>query len=92
MQYRRFGRTGWQVGEIGYGMWGLAGWTGSEDAESTESLDRAAQTLDVRASRGAERGTVTDPQRHRCNIVFGKQPHRPRGRGDARDQAVSGRG
>ncbi len=22
MQYRRFGRTGWNVSEIGYGMWG----------------------------------------------------------------------
>ena len=41
MQYRTFGRTGWQVSEIGYGMWGMAGWTGSDDAESGESLDRA---------------------------------------------------
>ena len=23
MRYRRFGRLGWQVSEIGYGMWGL---------------------------------------------------------------------
>src|SRR5882762_8863184 len=41
MQYRRFGRTGWNVSEIGYGMWGLAGWTGSEDAESLDSLQRS---------------------------------------------------
>jgi len=41
MQYRRFGRTGWKVSEIGYGMWGMAGWTGSEDAESLASLQRA---------------------------------------------------
>ena len=41
MQYRRFGRTGWNVSEIGYGMWGMAGWTGSEDAESLASLHRA---------------------------------------------------
>ena len=41
MQYRRFGHTGWNVGEIGYGMWGMAGWTGSEDAESIASLQRA---------------------------------------------------
>ncbi len=41
MQYRRFGRTGWDVSEIGYGMWGMAGWTGSEDAESIASLQRA---------------------------------------------------
>src|SRR5579859_6536391 len=41
MRYRRFGRTGWNVSEIGYGMWGMAGWTGSEDAESLASLQRA---------------------------------------------------
>ena len=41
MQYRTFGRTGWQVSEIGYGMWGMAGWSGSDDEESSASLDRA---------------------------------------------------
>jgi len=38
---RRFGRTGWMVSEIGYGMWGMGGWTGSEDAESKDSLKKA---------------------------------------------------
>ena len=41
MKYRRFGRTNWQVSEIGYGMWGMAGWTGSDDAESLASLQRS---------------------------------------------------
>lgn len=41
MQYRTLGRTGWKVSEIGYGMWGMAGWTGSDDAESLDSLARA---------------------------------------------------
>jgi aryl-alcohol dehydrogenase-like predicted oxidoreductase len=41
MNYRRFGRTGWQVSEVGYGMWGMGGWTGSEDSESMNSLQRA---------------------------------------------------
>jgi aryl-alcohol dehydrogenase-like predicted oxidoreductase len=41
MRYRRFGRTGWDVSEIGYGMWGMAGWTGSDDEESFASLDAA---------------------------------------------------
>ena len=41
MNYRRFGRTGWKVSEIGYGMWGMAGWTGSDDAESLASLQRS---------------------------------------------------
>jgi aryl-alcohol dehydrogenase-like predicted oxidoreductase len=38
---RRFGRTGWQVSEIGYGMWGMGGWTGSDDEESLRALERA---------------------------------------------------
>lgn len=42
MRYRRFGRTGWNVGEIGYGMWGMGGWTGSDDTESLQSLQLAA--------------------------------------------------
>lgn len=41
MNYRRFGRTGWMVSEIGYGMWGMGEWTGSDDAESINSLQRA---------------------------------------------------
>lgn len=41
MQWRRFGRLGWPVSEIGYGMWGMGGWTGSDDEESRRSLDRA---------------------------------------------------
>ncbi len=28
MRNRTFGRLGWQVSEIGYGMWGMGGWTG----------------------------------------------------------------
>jgi len=43
MHYRTFGRTGWQVSEIGYGMWGMAGWTGSEDSESLDSLRRSVE-------------------------------------------------
>jgi aryl-alcohol dehydrogenase-like predicted oxidoreductase len=41
MRYRRFGRTDWKVSEIGYGMWGMAGWTGSEDRASLECLHRS---------------------------------------------------
>lgn len=41
MQYRRFGRTNWKVSDIGYGMWGLAGWTGSDEAEIEKSLDKS---------------------------------------------------
>jgi len=41
MRYRRFGRAGWDVGEVGYGMWGMGGWSGSDDEESLRSLQRA---------------------------------------------------
>jgi len=43
MQYRTFGRTGWKVSDIGYGMWGLGGWTGSDDDESMKSLHHAVE-------------------------------------------------
>lgn len=43
MKYRTFGRTGWQVSEIGYGMWGMGAWSGSDDAESLASLQRAVE-------------------------------------------------
>ncbi|NTW03742.1 MAG: aldo/keto reductase [Oscillochloris sp.] len=44
MQYRTFGRLGWQVSEIGYGMWGMGGWTESDDAESRQSLQLAVDS------------------------------------------------
>ena len=41
MNYRRFGRMDWRVSEIGYGMWGMGGWSGSEDEQSRQSLQQA---------------------------------------------------
>lgn len=43
MEYRRFGRTGWKVSEVGYGMWGMGGWTGSDDKESMQSLHQSVE-------------------------------------------------
>jgi aryl-alcohol dehydrogenase-like predicted oxidoreductase len=43
MKYRRFGRTDWMVSEIGYGMWGMGGWSGSDDRESLDSLQRSIE-------------------------------------------------
>ena len=43
MRNRKFGRTDWQVSEVGYGMWGMAGWTESDDAQSAKSLDLAVE-------------------------------------------------
>ncbi|MCU0430198.1 MAG: aldo/keto reductase [Cytophagaceae bacterium] len=39
MKRRRFGKTGWQVSGIGYGMWGMAGWKGSDRAATDHALD-----------------------------------------------------
>ncbi len=44
MQYRRLGRTNLQVSEIGYGMWGLVGWTGTDQTEVQRALDRAVES------------------------------------------------
>ena len=41
MKHRRFGRLNWEVSEIGYGMWGMASWSDSNDEESLRSLDEA---------------------------------------------------
>ena len=43
MRDRVFGRLGWRVGEVGYGMWGMAGWSGSDDDASRESLRDAVR-------------------------------------------------
>src|ERR1051325_12063436 len=47
MRYRTFGRTGWKISDIGYGMWGMggptSGWTGADDEESMRSLERAVE-------------------------------------------------
>jgi aryl-alcohol dehydrogenase-like predicted oxidoreductase len=43
MHTRTFGRTGWQVSEIGFGAWGIGGgaWGGADDAESMAALHAA---------------------------------------------------
>lgn len=41
MQYRKFGRTGFSVSDIAPGLWGMSGWSGSEDRESMQALQLA---------------------------------------------------
>ena len=43
MHYRTFGRTGWSVSDVGYGMWGMGGWTESDDAQSMQALHRSVE-------------------------------------------------
>lgn len=43
MRYRTFGRLGWQVAEVGFGTWGMGGWSGSNDEASRAALVRALE-------------------------------------------------
>jgi aryl-alcohol dehydrogenase-like predicted oxidoreductase len=43
MRHRPFGRLNWPVSEIGYGLWGMGGWSGSNDDESLDSLQRSIE-------------------------------------------------
>jgi aryl-alcohol dehydrogenase-like predicted oxidoreductase len=38
MKYRKLGRTGFEVSDIAYGLWGMSGWSGSDDRQSLDSL------------------------------------------------------
>ena len=39
MKYRVFGRTGWQVSEIGFGAWQIGGdWGAMDDQQSIDTL------------------------------------------------------
>src|SRR5947209_9664910 len=43
MDYRPFGRTGWNISEIGFGAWGIGGdtWGPTKDEESLAALNKA---------------------------------------------------
>lgn len=43
MKYRKFGRTGWNVSDMAYGLWGMGGWSGSDDDTSRKSLQLAVE-------------------------------------------------
>jgi len=43
MEYKKFGKHDWNVSQVGYGMWGMAGWTASNDELSNKALDRAVE-------------------------------------------------
>lgn len=42
MRYRRLGRTGARVSEVGLGLWGMGGWSDADDRQSRAALQLAA--------------------------------------------------
>lgn len=43
MKYRAFGKHGFQVSEVGHGLWGMGGWPDAEDKASLDSLQRSLE-------------------------------------------------
>lgn len=41
MKYRKLGRTGVEVSDVAHGLWGMSGWSGSDDDESLQALQVA---------------------------------------------------
>ncbi len=44
MKYRKLGRTGFEVSDIAYGLWGMGDWSGSDDKQSLASLQLAVDS------------------------------------------------
>jgi len=44
MKYRKLGRTGFNVSDVAYGLWGMSGWSGSDDQQSLDSLQLAVDS------------------------------------------------
>lgn len=43
LKYRKFGRTELFVSEIGHGLWGMSGWSGADDKESLDTLQKSLE-------------------------------------------------
>jgi aryl-alcohol dehydrogenase-like predicted oxidoreductase len=80
MRYRKLGRTGLELSEIGYGAWGIGGtqWKGGTDDESLRALRRAFELglnfIDTALAYGdghSEKlvGDVTKSAQHRIYIA-----------------------
>jgi aryl-alcohol dehydrogenase-like predicted oxidoreductase len=41
MKYRKLGRTGFDISDIAHGLWGMSGWSGSDDHESLAAMQLA---------------------------------------------------
>ena len=100
MHTRTFGRLGWSVSEVGYGLWGMGGWTGSDDEQSVASLDYAIEQgctfFDTALAYGDGKSEqllapVLKRHRHKALVVATKIPPKNRqwpARSDYRLDAV----
>jgi aryl-alcohol dehydrogenase-like predicted oxidoreductase len=78
MRYRRLGRTGLEVSEVGYGAWGIgkSQWLGAEDDESVRALhnaiDRGLNVIDTALAygRGHSEQLVGGVVRERSETVY----------------------
>jgi aryl-alcohol dehydrogenase-like predicted oxidoreductase len=78
MNYRKLGRTGIELSEIGYGAWGIGGaqWGGADDDESVQALHRAIELgvnfIDTALAYGEGRSErlVGKVVRERSEIVY----------------------
>ncbi len=43
MNCRQLGKTGWEISELGHGMWGMGSWSGSDDKESLDALHKSVE-------------------------------------------------
>src|SRR5580693_1996820 len=41
MKYRKLGRTGFEVSDMAHGLWGMSGWSGSDDQQSLAAMQLA---------------------------------------------------
>src|SRR5687768_3509137 len=94
MKTRTFGRLGWPVSEVGYGLWGMGGWSGSDDSESLAALERSIELgctfFDTALAYGDGKseqllGTILGRHRDKKLIVATKIPPKNR-KWPARDQ------
>ena len=78
MEYRTFGRTGWQVSAIGFGAWGIGGdaWGPTDDKTSLATLHQAIDlgvnffdTADVYGDGHSERLIAEVRKTRRENII-----------------------
>jgi aryl-alcohol dehydrogenase-like predicted oxidoreductase len=80
MRYRRLGKTGFQVSEMGYGAWGIGGklWLGGDDRESSQALrvaiERGVNFIDTALAYGdghSEQlvGQVVRETRHKIYVA-----------------------